>query len=235
MPRYWRNIRYSIWRQKQVISLGGTPSDIVFTKIHQENRWGDVESLSGPGSNLAHTEIIRKALPGMIDKLNCQTILDIPCGDFNWMRMIDINAAYIGGDIVLDLIKKNEEQYGDYKRKFMHLDLTHDELPHAELILCRDCFVHLSNSDILRALVNIKKSKATYLLTTTFVTCMKNEDIPTGFWRPLNLQLPPFEFPEPVLLIDEWVPPDNLKSADKKLGLWKISDIPNFELAKRQR
>jgi hypothetical protein len=71
-------------------------------------------------------------------------------------------------------------------------------------------------------------------LTTTFVTDRKNEDIPSGFWRSVNLQMPPFNFPPPILLIDEWVPPDNLRSANKRLGLWKVSDVPHFEEATRQ-
>jgi hypothetical protein len=227
--RFWQNIRYFIYKQKQYFALSGKPSNVIFTRIYQENQWGDSESLSGPGSNLAHTEIIRDVLPKLIIDLNCRTILDIPCGDFNWMRMIDLNADYTGGDIVLELVKKNEGLYGDKKHKFLRLDLTQDKLPEADLVLCRDCLVHLSNSDIFRALMNIKKSRSKYLLTTTFVNDKKNENIPTGFWRAVNLQMFPFNFPPPMMLIDEWIPPDNLKSANKKLGLWRLSDIPNFE------
>jgi hypothetical protein len=59
-------------------------------------------------------------------------------------------------------------------------------------------------------------------LTTTFPGCASNEDIVTGDWRPLNLQLAPFNLPAPDLLINEQCTEGGNLFADKSLGLWRL-------------
>jgi hypothetical protein len=53
-----------------------------------------------------------------------------------------------------------------------------------------------------------------------------NADIQTGGWRPINLQLPPYNLPKPIKLIDERCPLEDYR--DKSLGLWKTADIPDY-------
>jgi hypothetical protein len=105
------------------------------------------------------------------------------------------------------------------------LDITSDELSQADLILCRDCLVHFSFENIRKALNRIKNSGATYLLATTFTGPRTNQDIQTGCWRKVNLQAPPFNFPEPIELINEKCT-EGSAYADKSLGLWRVADIP---------
>ncbi len=102
-----------------------------------------------------------------------------------------------------------------------------DELPEVDLIFCRDCLVHFSHSDIFKALTNIRRSGAIYLLTTTFSGRKENHDINTGEWRVLNFEAAPFHFPPPLRLLVENCTQQNSKGAykDKSLGLWKISDF----------
>lgn len=95
------------------------------------------------------------------------------------------------------------------------------------MLLCRDCLVHLSHDQVKDAMRNVKRSAITYLLTTTFVRREANADIPTGEWRPLNLQRPPFDFPPPLRLIDEQCPHPEFR--DKALGLWRVADIPQWQ------
>jgi hypothetical protein len=106
------------------------------------------------------------------------------------------------------------------------LDLTSSPLPPADLLLCRDCLVHLSLTDARRALANIRRSDITYLLTTTFPAEPTNVDVVTGDWRPLNLQRPPFGFPEPLELLVEGCTEQQGLFADKSLGLWRVADLP---------
>jgi 2-polyprenyl-3-methyl-5-hydroxy-6-metoxy-1,4-benzoquinol methylase len=171
----------------------------VFTKIAGDGGWGNSESLSGPGSTVADTHEVRSKICLLLKELKVRTLLDIPCGDFNWIDEIDFGQVeYIGADIVDDLIARNRKCFtnsGQYQRTFSVLDITEDELPKVDLILCRDCLVHFSKSNINRAIKNMIKSNAKYLLTTTYPLVKKNIDIVTGEWRPLNLQLPPFNFP----------------------------------------
>jgi hypothetical protein len=152
-------------------------------------------------------------------------MLDIPCGDFVWMQHVDIGAAtYIGADIIRELILSLEKLNRTNTRRFMVLDIVDDDLPQANLIMCRDCLVHLSYRLIRKAVRNIRRSQSTYLLTTTF-TEHSNSDIVTGNWRPLNLCRPPFNFPAPIQLINEGHPPPY---GDKSLGLWQISGLPEL-------
>jgi hypothetical protein len=57
-----------------------------FAPFYAENRWGDDESVSGPGSSLTRTAKLRRELPALLQKVGARTLLDAPCGDFNWMK-----------------------------------------------------------------------------------------------------------------------------------------------------
>ncbi len=199
----------------------------VFTHIYNTHAWPGKESYSGPGSTLKETTIIRKKIPELLQELNAKIFLDAPCGDFHWMQYVDLSFLdkYIGMDIVEPLIQKNKQKYENDNRLFLCANIITDPLPQGDVILCRDCLVHLKFQDIMQALKNMKASGVTYLLTTTFPHRRLNRDLKkTGQWRPLNLQRPPFNFPEPLTLINEGCkyPPGY---SDKSLGLWKIEDI----------
>ena len=200
--------------------------ETIFTEVYQKQLWGSIETVSGPGSTLNQTEGIRDKLSKIFRALNITTLLDLPCGDFNWMNHVDLSEIdYIGADIVADLIKNLTQKYQADRIHFQQLDIVTGRLPKVDLILCRDCLVHLRLNDIKLAIRNICESEITYLLTTTF-TNKQNRDIQEpGQWRPLNFQEPPFTFPQPLQLLIE-----DLKIseyADKSLGLWKIEDIRN--------
>jgi len=199
----------------------------VFTHIMEINLWGDKDSISGDGSNLRSTRVIRKEIPKLLRKYNVQTLLDAPCGDFFWMKEMlpDLPIKqYIGVDIVKEIVSKNQENYQSDNIQFLYLDLIKDTLPKVDLILCRDCILHFSHRDILLAFKNLKKSGAKYILMTHFSKSRKFVDISTGNWRPINFLLPPFNFPEPQELIVE----ECLQAGfpDKCLGLWNLETLP---------
>ncbi|WP_426446062.1 glycosyltransferase [Paenibacillus sp. S-38] len=199
-----------------------------FSKAYQENLWGDEESLSGTGSNLVQTETIRRLLPPLFQMYDVKTILDAPCGDFHWMRHTNLSRLdhYYGIDIVPELIQRNNQLHTHPQRTFMHLDMTKDPLPRADLILCRDCLVHLSFEDIRRAIRNFKRSGAKYLLTTTFTGPRVNTDFESGYhWRALNLEGAPFHLPSPEILINERCTEADYQYTDKSLGLWELSRL----------
>jgi len=210
-----------------------------FSAIYENNAWGSSESVSGGGSTSGHTQVIREALPVLLKDLGVRTLLDIPCGDFNWMKEVPLEIArYIGADIVPELVALNTKRFGKQKPAivdFLELDITTDRLPTMDLILCRDCLVHLCFDDIWRAINNIRQSNSQYLLTTTFRDLDRNIDIVSGAWRPLNLQLPPFAFPAPVRIVNEYrTAAESRGYPDKSLGLWRIADMPVSPGAKRQ-
>jgi hypothetical protein len=202
-----------------------------FAPFYAENRWGDSESVSGPGSNLARTSKLRAELPGLLKEIETRTLIDAPCGDFNWMKETNLEVEqYIGIDIIPDLISRNQGLYRNERRQFRLLDLTRDDLPRADVILCRDCFIHFSYKHIAAALGNFKRSRSTYLLTNTYPRWPKNRNTRTGDFRHLNLLLPPFNFPPPLKQIDEKLAEEQAEFYGKTLGLWKLADLRSGSL-----
>ncbi|MDX2360715.1 MAG: class I SAM-dependent methyltransferase [Crocinitomicaceae bacterium] len=200
----------------------------VFDSIYASNSWEGDESVSGQGSDLEQTEVVRGELPKIIEKFDIKSILDAPCGDHYWISQVDLkDIKYTGADIVQELIDRTAKKYPE--KNFIQLDLVSDSMESYDLVFVRDCFVHLSQENILKALNNIKKSNSTYLLTTTFPEKTKNMDIVTGGWRWLNFQEAPFNFPEPLYVFNEKCT-EGKKFTDKSMGLWKISDFPDHEV-----
>jgi len=198
-------------------ALRRTSLTAVFSKIYRTNAWRDPESVSGRGSTLARTKVIRSHLPVLLQELNADSLIDAACGDFNWMRHVDLGSIkYIGVDIVPALIVRNQQLYQTDQRTFVVQDITKDRLPDAEVILCRDCLIHLSFKSIKAAISNFKNANATYLLCTTHSSVNENTDCPDGSWRNINLLLPPFNFPQPVKLLIEDA------ELSKCLGVWQI-------------
>ena len=203
-----------------------TRREAIFSDIYAHNLWGDPESVSGPGSNRARAAAFSAELPLLFDAFGVRTLLDAPCGDFNWMRELPWRLErYVGVDIVSEIVEKNQRAYGSETRSFLHCDLVSDPLPRADAIVCRDGLVHLSLADILRALSNFKRTRAPYLLATTFPLIDENQDIQTGEWRPINLQRPPFNFPVPLRMIDEKRRRPDGTDVGKYLGLWQLDEI----------
>jgi hypothetical protein len=176
----------------------------VFRQIFLLNKWGSAESVSGPGSTLRATTSVRKEIARIVRDYRCRSILDIPCGDFNWMKDTDLpDVTYIGADIVADIVSRNRELYSSSRRQFLQLDVVSDQLPKADLLICRDLFLHLSFADIQASLHNIRRSGCRLALLSSHPNVTSNTDIHTGGGRPVNICIPPFEFPCPLQVIDE--------------------------------
>jgi hypothetical protein len=224
MLRRSRRMVRRLMREAKSVTAG-RPSVEVFREIYARSAWGGVESVSGPGSDSAQTRLIEALLPELWQRYGVRHVVDAPCGDFRWMkRIVSHLQDYVGVDVVPELIAQNA-QYESEHIKFVHADIISSPLPRADMILCRDCLVHLPFTEIRRALENVKRSGSIYLLTTTFPLHDDNEDIAMGDWRPLNFQRPPFTFPAPLEVINEACTEWNGDYADKSLALWQIADL----------
>jgi hypothetical protein len=212
---------------EQAATLSELSLEERFARIYQTNLWFDAESRSGTGSSLDATARLRAALPPLLRGLDTRILLDVPCGDFNWMSQVDLlGIDYVGGDIVESIVDANRQRYESPTRRFMRVDLTCGQLPDADVILCRDCLVHFSFDNIIAAFRTIKASGAQHLLTTTFRDRQVNKDIVDGDWRPLNLVQPPFLLPAPHSVIVEDCMEEGGAYADKALAVWRVSDLP---------
>ena len=197
-----------------------------FSAIYRDNGFVGTESLSGAGSSRFQTRYIRHKLPELFRDLNIRCILDIPCGDFHWMRDLDLSGvSYIGADVVEAMVRSNQSRFGNDRQSFSHVDLIAGPLPDADLVFCRDCLVHLPYADALAAIETIRNSNCRWLLTTTFTRETPNEDLDALGWRPLNLTLPPFNLPQPTMILSEKCTENGGLAGDKSLGLWKIGDL----------
>jgi GT2 family glycosyltransferase len=204
---------------------GVTPSQ-VFAGFHSAALRRRDESLSGPGSSLDRTATLREALPALLDELEVKTMLDAGCGDHWWLRETPLPVdRYIGVDIVQELVAANSALCID-GRLFMLADFTNDKLPPVDLVLTRDTLVHYDFATAVRALQNLRRTGARFLLATTFPDRHANRDVALGGWRPLNLALEPFNFPAPLRLLIEGCTENGGAYRDKALGLWRFEDLP---------
>jgi hypothetical protein len=204
-----------------------------FSYIFQTNLWGSEETQSGLGSSLDATAQVRAALEQVCRNYGVNTLLDLPCGDVSWIHRANLPIReYIGGDIVAAIVEQNrtrdELRQLPYAVRFEVLDVTRDPLPLSDLILCRDCLVHLSFANIRAALKKMYWSGACYLLSTTFPDHDTNHDIEDGDWRLLNLECPPFSLPAPIAIFNEGCDEEGGAFADKSLALWDAAQLGGF-------
>jgi hypothetical protein len=194
-----------------------------FTRIYETNYWASSESRSGEGSSLEATIDVRRALESFLADHHVQSMLDVPCGDFNWMRHVKMSATYVGGDVVPALISKNRDLHSTPRRAFEVVDLTRSNLPRCSFVFTRDCLNHLSIRDIFLALANIRLSGAEYLAVTQFPDHTVNCNQESGFhYRALNFRLSPFHWPPPLVSVREHSHPG------KHITFWKIDSLPDF-------
>ena len=200
----------------------------VFTAIMHARAWGDGDSVSGAGSGLARTADLRARLPDLLARLRVRSMLDAGCGDFYWMRAVELPVRrYVGVDVVPELVSRLSTEHARRGRRFLHADITRDALPKVDLVLCREVLFHFPDDDVRRALGNLRqRTRATWLLTTSFRRRPENPPIPLGGWRPLNLEAEPFLFPPPVEEIEDLPLAEREEYADKRLCLWRFADLP---------
>jgi hypothetical protein len=139
--------------------------------------------------------------------------------------------TYTGGDIVGGLIDRHNENFKDVGgRSFVHLDITEDPIPSADLWIVRDILFHLSPENIKKVLLNFKKSDVKYILTTSHnfdtvnyngVTWYENRSIPNGHFDLLNLFAAPYNFPEPLYRFDDTMWPH----PKREMCLWSKEQL----------
>jgi len=198
-----------------------------FAAVYENRVWLNgrtAGSLSGCGSEMANTERVRAHLGELLKSLNACSLLDIGCGDFTWMKDVSFPFPYMGIDIVPGVVEKNKALYRSEQRTFQLLDATHDKLPQADAILCREVLFHLSFADIRRLIQNVRRSGASFLIATNDNNLRYNADILSGDFRLLNLHKSPFFFPSCALAMA-----DDGVSSGRTLSTWKLSDVPECE------
>lgn len=224
-----RHIRWEIYLlQLKINNLGKDPKEI-FSNYWRENHWKNEETKSGDGSTLLYTEHIRKEIPKLINRLHATSMLDAPCGDFNWFKEIKFENAisYTGADIVDGLIFDLNQRFSSATRKFITLDVIKDKLPDADIWMCRDLIFHLPTVDVFNLINNFIKSNIKYLLITSHAADdINNEDTFMGGFRLINLLTPPFSLPAPDAKIKDYI----TGSHERYLLLYKREALQAWKL-----
>ena len=64
----------------------------MFSRVIKSRSQAGYKSLSGPGSSLLSTRKIRQQMPLLIQDLEVRSVLDVGCGEFNWMKRVKLGV-----------------------------------------------------------------------------------------------------------------------------------------------
>lgn len=219
------HFRPALWERHYL--HGGTNPENIRTAADalRELPWGMLQSKSGGGSSEAATSGLRCALPRIIRLFGIHSIVDVPCGDFNYMRQVlsspvlaGHRLSYTGMDIVQPLVDGLQRAFGtpndgmtSRKVRFQRFDLSLQQLWPADLVVMRDVLFHFSKERILEVLARVNASGSRYFLSTYFPNSNNTQlgDLHKkygdggghySFW-PVDLVHAPFSLGPPLLTI----------------------------------
>ena len=191
----------------------------LFSYIYSNKLWVESEdqtSLSGSGSTASATGDLISQLSDFLKQHQCKRLLDVGCGDFNWMQGVPGDFDYVGIDIVPEVIASNNEKFGNARRKFICANAAESSLNFgADVVICREVLFHLSFATGRRLLRNMQNSGAKYILLTNDSSIWFNSDIKDGDFRRINLRKAPYSLPIPeTIMVDDKV------SSGRQLAVW---------------
>lgn len=167
----------------------------VFNDLYNKGHWGrDAEGRCncGPGSSLEATKDYRAFVEEFMRRHEVRSVVDAGCGDWTFSSAMDwSHVSYLGVDIASDVVDTLKKKYSRPNVSFMVGDIT-DELPAADLLLCKDVLEHLPSDMILKFISsNLKKGRYKWAIITND-RGRDNHDIKPGEHRLIDLTVAPF-------------------------------------------
>jgi SAM-dependent methyltransferase len=196
----------------------------VFDDIYRTNAWAGRESRSGPGSGVAATEAIARALSALVVELDVRRVLNAGCGDDFWTPDL---PGYLGVDVSTEAIAFAKKRHPERRYMAANVAWFLYRMQHGgfDLVICRDVIQHLPFADAIGLLDAIRlDSGCRWLLASTFVGG-ENVDVAPGEAYSPDMTAEPFSLGEPDRLIfDGWGYDDAqaIRDPRKHLGLWRL-------------
>ena len=197
----------------------------IFERFASQNAWRSRETVSGPGSELARTVSARHCLGRWIAQYGWRSVGDI-CGDGNWQGNITgiDSIAYTGYDIAnFSLRRARHKNHGHATMRFKQMDLVDTVPPTADAFIVRDVIQHLPLRMGMQVLQNVVRSKAQFLVVSSFPNVKLNIGVQIGGFYRNNIYAPPFdtlELQQPVATCDnrDRVRPYDVEGTDDNDG-----------------
>ena len=209
LNNYRRFNRHKWQRQNRSKSV-----EQVFTEIYEKNRWGGSRGEFCSGSGTDNEQIVSAYISMISEQASSEgfsglAFVDLGCGDFRvGQRLLPLCSNYLGVDVVMPLIHRNQEKYGNATTRFLHLDIVGDELPGGDVCFVRQVLQHLSNEQIIKVLLKLIKYEYVFITEhypTDNDAIRRNMDKPHGGDvrvcdnSGVYLAEPPFELPVQAL------------------------------------
>ena len=187
----------------------------IFDQIYAKGIWGgkDGEVYSGNGSDNNLADAYVRAVIPFLKEVNCETVVDIGCGDFRiGSRIAAALPNYIGADVSNVVIEHNKRGFRAKGVGFVVCDAERDPLPSGDACLVRQVLQHLSNRSV-KIILERLMAKYRYVVVTEHLPSMKsfkafNIDKPSGkdirvyYGSGLYIDRPPFNVKIDRVLLD---------------------------------
>jgi SAM-dependent methyltransferase len=180
------------------LAIANQDAEEIFTYIYDNGIWGrnaEGKGFSGGGSLVENAQTYMNFLQEFLKANEIKTVVDVGCGDWTFSQNICWEGIqYTGYDVVRKVIDENIKKFSNSSIKFIQGDLTHLDLPNADLLICKDVLQHLPHQNIFHLLQQAYKYK--YCLITNDVDphsfSSQNNSIQQGEYRTLDLTKAPF-------------------------------------------
>lgn len=211
------------------------------------------ETADGPGATLALTEGLIVWLSDLIERRQICTMLDMACGDWSWMRMVDLGTTeYTGWDVDPGRIEtcRHRVAHADFagcggagrpNTVFEVVNaLTVDQIVGGyDLVLAREFLTHITNEHVLGILDKLRgggdddfvQGSNEFLLASTF----PGADNTAREWHPeratwegyleapIDLSAEPFNLGEPLESFKELPGPHGILTIPRELALFSLA------------
>jgi hypothetical protein len=191
------NMPLNYFINKSLTKQNITKNYLIFENIYEKQLWNNGNPnipLSGPGSSIENTRTMSAILNTFIYNNNCKSVLDLGCGDLNWISKTpffnDNDIKYTGVDVVENVINTHLKMYNT--KTFLCKDIiTFNNFNNIDIIIIRDVIFHLKNEEILSIFNNIQH-KFKFLLITSCLNNENNDTFDRWHFSKKNINIEPF-------------------------------------------